>query len=36
MKPTYSHWAQVVVFSIMVGSILAIALLLLWLAKDIQ
>lgn len=36
MKPTYTHRAQVVVFSAIVGCILAIALLLLWLAKDFQ
>jgi uncharacterized protein involved in exopolysaccharide biosynthesis len=35
-KPTYSHRAQVAVFGAIVGSILGIALLLFWLAKDIQ
>jgi hypothetical protein len=35
VKP-YTYRAQVVVFWIIVGSILAIALLLLWLLQDVQ
>jgi hypothetical protein len=35
VKP-YTYRAQVVVFWVIVGSILAIAILLLWVAKDIQ
>lgn len=35
-KESYTYRAQVAVFGAIVGSVLAIAMLLLWLAKDIQ